>query len=340
MKKGIIKIILLLFLILFSLFLLSCGNTSKKITLSENTTEEISIEEKEIIKYITTGEKLLDENKLYEAKEAFNRAIAIDKSNKDTYIRIKDTYLSINKLDEAYNIIKTAISNNVDIDNMNTISKEISSKFEVIKLSNSVYQNDNYNLPKQVIMNVSDNSVTIPILWNNENIDTSTIGTFSYEGYNDEYGRKIVVELTVLENVYDKQIGWIKNLYEKNGQIYIDMDLVELYLGREEALREAIKDGKAGIDENGEYFLPDPIWIRNSSDSIFTYPISSSTSYSLCGYNLPNNPIYSGGLVYDVSYNEFLNVFNKTQTNEARPLLVWIDIKNGLIYKITEQFLP
>lgn len=340
MKNGIIRIISLLFILLFSLFLLACSNTSKKITLSEYTPEEISIEEKEIIKYITTGEKLLDENKLAEARVAFNNAINIDKSNKDTYIRIKDKYLSINKLDDAYTIIKTAISNNVDIDNMNIILKEISSKFEVIKLPISVYQNDNFTLPKQVIMNVSDNSITIPVIWNNENIDTSTLGTSSYEGYNNEYGRKVVVDLTVLENVYDKQIGWVKNFYEKNGEIYIDIDLVEFYLGREEALKEAIKDGKAGVDENGEYFLPDPVWIRNNSDSIFTYPISSNTSYSLCGYNLPNNPIYSGGLVYDVSYNEFLNVFNKTQTNEARTLLVWIDIKNGLIYKITEQYLP
>ncbi len=340
MKKGIIKNLLLLFIIFSSLTLLSCSNTSKKITVSEDTKEEISLEEKEIIKSISAGEKLLDENKFDEAKEAFNRAINFDKSNKDTYIRIKDKYLSMNKADDAYSIIKTAISNNVDIDNMKIILKEISSKFEVIKISNSVYQNDNYALPKQVIINVSDNSMTIPITWDNEKVDTSNLGTLTYEGYNDEYGRKIVAELTVLENVYDKQIGWLKNLYEKNGEIYIDIDLVEFYLGREEALREAIKDGKAGIDENGEYFLPDPVWIRNNSDSIFTYQVSSDSSYSLCGYNTTPNDPYDRGLVSKVSYDEFLNVFNKTKTNESRILLVWIDIKNGSISKITEQFLP
>ena len=134
MKKGLIKNLLFIFILSTSLLLISCGNTSKKITVSENTEDTISLEESEIIKAINAGEKLLDENKLEEAKEYFNKAISLEKENKDTYIRIKDKYLSINKLDEAYNIIKIAISNNVDIENMKLILKEISSKFEVIKI--------------------------------------------------------------------------------------------------------------------------------------------------------------------------------------------------------------
>lgn len=333
MKKGLIHNLLFIFIISASLTLISCNNTSKKITVSENTEEEVSLEESEIIKAINTGEKLLDENNFLEGKEYFNKAISLDKENKDTYIRIKDKYISINKLDEAYTIIKTAISNNVDIENMKLLLKEISSKFEVIKISSSVYQNSSYTLPKEVNINVYDTSVSIPVTWNSENVDTNSIGTFTYEGYNDEYGRKIIVDLTVMENVYDKQVGWVKNIYISNDKVYADIDLIELYLGHDEALKEAIKDGKAGIDENGEYFLPDPIWIRNNSDTIVTYPLNSD-----CGVYLLYP--YDRSTLVNTSHDDLLKEYTKSINNERRTLLLWIESKNGSAYKITEQYLP
>lgn len=333
MKRGFIKILLFLSITSTSISFIACNNVTKKITVSENTEDVIALEESEVIKAITTGEKLLDENKLEEAKEYFNKAISLEKENKDTYIRIKDKYVSINKLDEAYNIIKTAISNNVDVDNMNLILKEISSKFEVIKISNSIYQNDNYTLPKEVNINMSDTSITIPVTWDNENVDTKTTGASTYEGYNDKYGRKVILELTVMENVYDKQVGWVKNLYIDNDKLYVDVDLIELYLGHDEALREAIKDGKAGIDENGEYFLPAPIWIRNNSETTVTYPLNSDSSINLL------YPFDSATLV-NASHDDLLKAYNESLNNERRELLIWIETRNGSAYKITEQYLP
>lgn len=333
MKKGLIHNFLFIFIISTSLTLISCKDSSKKITISENTEGEVSLEESEIIKAINSGEKLLDENKLEESKEYFNKAISLEKENKDTYIRIKDKYISINKLDEAYNIIKTAISNNVDVENMKSILKEISSKFEVIKISNSIYQNSSYALPKEVTTNISNSQISIPVTWNNENVDTNTIGTFTYEGYNDEYGRKVIVDLTVMENVYDKQVGWVKNIYISNDKVYADIDLIELYLGHDEALKEAIKDGKAGIDENGEYFLPDPIWIRNNSDTIVTYPLNSDCDVYLL---YP----YDRNTFVNTSHADLLKEYTKSINNERRTLLVWIESKNGSAYKITEQYLP
>lgn len=260
---------LLLFIVLFiPLITISCSNNSKKITLFEDTEKVLLLEEGEITEAITTGEKLLDEGKLEEAKESFNKAIYLDKSNKDTYLRIKNKYLSANMLDEAYAIIRTAISNNVDIENMKLILQEISSKFEVINLSTSIYQYSSYSLPKSTNITILGEAKSIPITWNDEIVNTENLGSFKYEGFNEEYGRKVIMNITVLENIYDKQVGWLKDFYIDNGKLYIDLDLIELYLGKEEALREAIKDGKAGINENGEYFLPDPVWIRNNSNNV------------------------------------------------------------------------
>lgn len=340
MKNGLIRILSSLFIIFTLLTLFSCNNTSKKITVSEDTINEVSIAESEIIKSIAAGEKLLDEGKLQEAKEYFNKAITIDKTNKDTYLRIKDKYLSMNNTDEAYSIIKTAISNNVDIENMKLLLKEISSKFELIKLPFTVYQDSHYSLPNEVSINMYDNEISIPITWDTTTVDTSNLGTFTYEGCNDEFGRKVIIELTVIENVYDKQIGWVKNLYLDNDKVYIELDLIEFYLGSEVALKEAIKDGKAGIDENGEYFLPAPVWIRNNSESTVTYPVDSDSIYSICAYNIPPYDNYNRGTPVDVSYDDFLKEYNKALNNNRRILLVWIETKNGSAYKITEQYLP
>ncbi len=358
MKKGLIQNLLFIFVLSNSLLLISCGNTSKKITISENTQEEISLEENEIIKYIATGEKLLDEGNLQEAKENFDKSITFDKSNKDTYLRIKDKYLSMNKIDEAYNIIKTAIANNVDVENMKLILKEISSKFELIKLPFKVYQDSNYSLPNEVNINVYDTSVSIPITWDTNTVDTNNLGTFTYEGYNDDYGRKVIVELTVVENVYDKQIGSIKKIYSVNGKTYIDVDLVEFYSGLETALPEAIKDNKAPINENGEYFLPNGIYIRNKYSKLTTYEVSSNCllqilpmDYLNLGYdtkyieNLPPlNPISFA------EFKEFITERNKIFLEEDpkyrnytltdRETLCWIELKNGVAISIYRQHTP
>ena len=359
MKKGLIHNLLFIFIISTSLTLISCNNTSKKITVSENTEEEVSLEESEIIKAITTGEKLLDENKLEEAKEYFNKAISLEKENKDTYTRIKDKYISINKLDEAYNIIKIAISNNVDIENMKLILKEISSKFEVIKISNSIYQSSSYSLPKEVTINISGIPISIPVTWNNENIDTNNIGTFNYEGYNDEYGRKVIVDLAVMENVYDKQIGSIKSVYSTNGKTYIDVDLVEFYLGGEIAVKEALKDNvELSVNEKGVLYIPSGYYIRNNYSKVTTYEISNNCTFQLLYYDFEalgyNNPPPENWSITQVSeFNDFkkyidlktpLDVEGLSISNEKpitnRETLCWIELKNGVATSIYRQFTP
>lgn len=357
MKNGIIKK-LSFFLIIFTLLtIISCGNTSKKITISENTENEISVEESETIQSITSGEKLLDEGKFEEAKEYFNKAISFDKTNTDTYLRIKDKYISINKLDEAYNIIKTAISNNVDIESMKSILKEISSKFEVTKLSNSVYQDGIYSLPKEINISLSGNTKSVPINWDNQTVDTSNIGAFTYEGYNDEYGRKVIIDLTVMENVYDKQIGYIKKIYTLNDKTYIDVDLVEFYLG-EEALIQSLKDtDKMLSTENGDPYVPHGYYIRNNYTELTTYEISNDCSFQLLyqdflllGYNTtpPENWSITEGASFD-DFKDYINlttpiidnlITNDDKSITQREILFWIELKNDVSYSIYRQYTP
>ena len=92
-KKLFYKIIIISVITISSTFV-SCQNTSKKITISEDTQNEISTEENEVNEAIKTGEKYLTKNNFNESKEYFNKAISLDKSNKDIYLKIR-TYICL-----------------------------------------------------------------------------------------------------------------------------------------------------------------------------------------------------------------------------------------------------
>lgn len=354
MKRKKLKKLLISTVILVPLLFISCNNSSKKITISDDTQSEVALEESEVLSAITDGEKLIDEGKFEEAKEEFIKAITLDKTNKEMYLRIKDKYLSVDKTDEAYYFIKTAVTNNVDVENMKSVLKDISNKFEKINIQTSIYQNGNYSLPKEVTTMISGDQVNIPVSWETQTVDTANIGTFIFQGYNEEYGRNITVELTVLENVYDKQIGSINKIYTSNGKTYIDVDLVEFYTG-EEALAEAKKDNAAAYDETtGEYFLPFSNYIRNNYSTITTYEVSKDSIYQLYFLDLLALGYGSESQVQElhtVSYETFksyIDMMYKMQVDyghvvdeeieSSKTTLCWIEIKNDKVQSIYRKY--
>ena len=281
MKKKLIKNLSLLIIICSSLTLLSCSNTSKKITISENT------------------------------------------------------------------------------EDMKQIANDISSKFEVIILNDTVEQDSHYYFPENINTTINDKSISFPIKWDYAQADTSTPGTFEYYGFNEEYGRKVQMNLTVSEVIYSKQIGCIKNIYTANGKTYIDVDLVEFYLGKELALNEALKDNlDLPVNENGDPYVPDGYYIRNNYDTITTYEISNDCSFQLLhhdltdiGYNIPAPP--NSSITEIVSFDDFRNYIDlRTPMNigdidisEDKPItqretLCWIELKNDVAYSIYRQYTP
>lgn len=352
-RKKLIKL-LISTVVLVPLLFISCNNSSKKITISDDTQSEVALEESEVLTAITDGEKLIDEGKFEEAKEEFIKAITLDKTNKEMYLRIKDKYLSVDKTDEAYYFIKTAVTNNVDVENMKSVLKDISNKFEKINIQTSVYQNENYSLPQEVITMISGEQVNIPVSWENQVVDTANIGTFNFQGYNEEYGRNIILELTVLENVYDKQIGSINKIYTSNGKTYIDVDLVEFYTG-EEALAEAKKDNAAAYDETtGEYFLPFGNYIRNNYSAITTYEVSKDSIYQLyfldllaLGYGSESQVQEIHTVSYEI-FKSYIDMMYKMQVDyghvvdgeieSSKTTLCWIELKNDKVQSIYRKY--
>ncbi|MBE6055277.1 MAG: tetratricopeptide repeat protein [Clostridium sartagoforme] len=359
MMKKFIKLELILLFFIFTTTLFSCTDTTKKVTVSSNTSEEILVEENMSKELINNGTKLLYDNKYDEAMANYNKAIELDKANKEIYLEIKDIYLESNRLDDAYFIAKTAISNNIDTENMKKIAKEISEKLEVIKITDKIEQNLEYYFPKNVNATINGNSISLPIKWDTPNADTSTAGTFEYYGYNEEYGRKVQLTLTVMEVIYDKQIGSIKDIYTVGGKTYIDVDLVEFYLGGEMAVKKALEDNlDLPVNEDGIHYIPNGYYIRNNYSKITTYEVSDNCTFQLLHHDfqaLGLNPNYPGNSSINMiaSFDNFKNYIDLSTPMDAddlnmtssKPLtqketLCWIELKNNVAYSIYRQYTP
>ncbi|MCF0147110.1 MAG: Ig-like domain-containing protein [Clostridium sp.] len=359
MKKAI-KLELIFFILIITTSLISCVDSTKKVTVSNNTKEEILVEENISKELITNGKKLLADGKYEEAMANYNKAIELDKGNKDLYLEIKDIFLEANRLDDAYFVTKEAISNNVDIDSMKEIAKNISEKLEVIKIDDKVEQDSEYSLPKKVNTTINGKSISLPIKWDTSKVDTSKPGVFEYYGYNEEFGRKVQVTLTVLESTYDKQIGSIKNIYTIDGKTYLDVDLVEFYLGREISLNEALKDNlDLPVNDNGIPYVPDGYYIRNHYSKITTYEVSDNCAFQLLHHDfvefLGINTIYPGNssITITASFEEFKNYINLSNPLDVgdlnittdkpithRETLCWIELRNNVAYSIYRQYTP
>ena len=147
--------LLLSLLILVSTTSIACERKDKQKVISNNVSIEAKQDENLIQKNIELGNKYLKEAKYDEAKQSYEKAISLDKGNKQTYLTIKDKYVEKGRLDDAYYIIKSAIKNNVDIANMNKILAQISGKLEITNIQEYLQQNNKYALPDDVTMKIN-----------------------------------------------------------------------------------------------------------------------------------------------------------------------------------------
>jgi len=191
-KKRYIAILLLLFTVTF----IGCTK-DKEIILANNDNEQLELQEKDVRECIELGNNYLKQGKYDNAKEAYENAISKDSANKENYIEIKDRYVENSRFDDAFYIIKLAINNNVDIDNMKKILEEIKKNFQVISLEDTVEQNATFRLPEKITIGVNEQQLEADISWNASTVNTSKAGTFTYEGIIDQYGRIVNQKLII-----------------------------------------------------------------------------------------------------------------------------------------------
>lgn len=190
-------IVLALSLLLCISAFTACNAKDKQIVIANNMSQQAKAEENEISEKVKEGNKYLSVGKYEEARTIYENAISIDKGDKNTYLEIKDSYIEAGRLDDAFYIIKLAIENKVDTDNMKEQLEAIKKKFQVVNLTGSVNQNEYFKLPETATVKINNVDTEVNINWNISSIDTANPGTYTFEGIAQEYERPIKFVLTV-----------------------------------------------------------------------------------------------------------------------------------------------
>lgn len=315
------------------------GNISKwniKLTKSETI---LARDKKEVARLKNDGDKYLLEKKFDAAKSAYKEAILRDKFNRKLYMDIKESYVQVERYDDAYNIIAIAIENNIAVDSMEEVLKEISKNFEVVNISDEVYQEDVYILPEEGKVVINGETTTDLIVWDKEAI-TDTPGKYMYEGHTLVYNRGVNLTLYVKDNKYSRKVGYIRNIYKVNDDdsIVIEFDEAEFYQGNN-ALEEAIKDDQVEKDQEGKYVMLSKYYVRNSSYDIETYNVAKFSSYNLLKNDF-NESKEGFNELRHIDYDTLKkHIDNYKDSDEEEKLLFWIDMKNEEVTSITRQYI-
>lgn len=141
----------------------------------------------------------------------------------------------------------------------------------------------------------------------------------------------------------DSRFGYLESIYLENGNYYLALDEAEIFFD-EEALEEAILDNKAGYQEDGKAFLPNPYYIRNNYDNLSNFKISDDAKFYLCGFALKGDRNDNSINLYEVTLEEFKefttkSFFNYDSTRSLR-WPVWTDVQDGVAIKLYQQFIP
>ena len=139
------------------------------------------------------------------------------------------------------------------------------------------------------------------------------------------YARTQVAKHPITENA----ATYITSFNLVNGKWVGKFDYIQWYFGKA-ADREFIKDCKCSKDMD---HAPDGYWIRNVNPKIRTFTISKSARYVLQTRNL-----YKITWNENVTRNQFITFLKQRDTHHQIPF--HIEVKNGVVTKITEQYIP
>jgi len=363
-KKSTKKNISIVMSLLLILTFVSCTKTDKETVLSPNVSEDIKTEENEVKLTLEKGHNFLKDGDFESAKSTYEKAISMDKTNKDIYLEIKDKYLAINRFDDALYFIQLSINNSTDIENMKAISDDIKANFQTDIFTKALYEGDNFTLPSELIAKINNEDISIPVTWNNSIVDTSTTGIFYFSGTNKEYSREFNATINVLPpviveepvTVLDEEIAYIKAIYESNGKTYVDVHLVEFLRGAE-ALSAALEENPSFVltNEDGSRFIANGYYIRDNHNTITTYELSDDTMFNLLPYDIDpfpeslpaDSPDNYSAIPKPVTYDDFKFYIDKVSSglkaqnlSTDRRLLSWIKTKNNIVYDISRQYTP
>jgi hypothetical protein len=339
-------IIFIISTILILSFVGCSTNKDSESVLSSNVLEDLKNDECDVMELLQRGDDCLKANDFASAKAFYEKSVIKDKMNIDTYSKIKDKYLDVNRLDDAYYFVNLAIDNSVDKNNMTKILDEIKSKFTPITLRSTIVKSSAFSLPTTVDVSVNNTDTeSCDVTWNNSP-NTNEIGTFTYNGFCNKYHRAVTYNLTIREPIKSHKIGFITDIYDESGEIFLKFDEAQLYLTPDNAVPEYLKD-----HPNASTYDLDILeyYIRNNSKETVTYKIAQNCSINLCAYVIPDNSLSTSPKSVDATFfknyvinsnKEYHKNIETQYTAGNHGVFVWIDTEDNTITDINMQFTP
>lgn len=134
---------------------------------------------------------------------------------------------------------------------------------------------------------------------------------------------------TTKQPVTEKSPTYITSFTYQNGKWVGKFDYIQWYFGKD-ADREFLKDCNCSKEMD---HAPDGYWIRNVNPRIRTFTISENAQYVLQTRNL-----YSIKWNEKVTRSQFIAFLKQQDTHHQIPY--HIEVKNGVVTKITQQYIP
>ncbi|MFA5925660.1 MAG: hypothetical protein WC831_01890 [Parcubacteria group bacterium] len=132
----------------------------------------------------------------------------------------------------------------------------------------------------------------------------------------------------------ERQIGYIKKVYAKNGVDYIDIDYIQWLTGTEaeKAMRE---DGEC--PKTGECVVLDDYYIRNVNSLIRTFEIAADAEITMQTYSMEK----TGKIQPEkISFDQLSRLFAPSADPRFKDVPYIVEISSNKITKINEQYIP
>ena len=131
-------------------------------------------------------------------------------------------------------------------------------------------------------------------------------------------------------------VGYIRDLWEQDGQQMIAFDMVEWLTGQEAAKAMSEEGICAGTDADCQ--PPNPFYIRDLDNSLVAYPLSDKISITM--QTLSHEPGGSFNPDEVIDLERFRQLACKDSTSYLHSVPYWITLRGGFVASIKEQYVP
>lgn len=149
---------------------------------------------------------------LVEAEKILKEAISINPQKEEPYLEIAKIYISSNN---PFNAIKSLINGSkaTNDKSINALLEELKSKITVTDINKTITLGENYSLPSKVTVMINNVSGQFPVKWDRVAIDTTKLGTSTFNGTLENIDKVIKATLNVITIA---SIGDINNTINRN----------------------------------------------------------------------------------------------------------------------------